>query len=243
MRVAMVRNRRGMLRRRRHLTLPRHHHGKPIDNGHHHALVRTPPPFRRVPPPTLFIGHRLREYRSSIERWSRIHLILCCPGSRGVAFRTFQQSHHVRFQSVRFTDGRRLGFVLVRLGVRMMALDRHGVTHSWWNYVGQTLDCVGSIHFVTGNARDFVHSDLFAISRPLVLAPTYHFTTFSYEPKFLENTAILTSCWFYKHSISQNPPRFAYVCLLYFTMLKVGPIEENYSIKSLLTTFRYTNWL
>lgn len=149
---------RGRMLRRRHLTLTSYDDRQAIDDGHHDAFVGTTTSFSRIPSPPLFIRNGFREDRSSVEP-SRIALALRRSSRWCVTLGSFQESHHVRFKSIGLADRRRFGFVLVRLRVRVVALHRHRVTHPWWYYVGQALDCVSSIDFVASYARHLVHSE------------------------------------------------------------------------------------
>lgn len=151
---------RRMLRRLWHLVLSGYDNRETVHDGHHHSLVTTATSLSWIPPTTLFIYHRPRKHRSTIKV-SWIALVFCGPGSWRVTFRAFEESHHMRLESVRLADRRRQLWllVLIRLGVRMVALHGHRVPHAWWYHVRQALDCVGSINFVPRDARYLVHSD------------------------------------------------------------------------------------
>lgn len=131
MRMPMMRHRRRMVLL---MALPSHHHRQSIHNGHHNTLIGAATTLRRVPPSSLLISHRSREYRTAIVcRLPRIGLVVGRARRWCMALRPLQQSHHMRFESIRLADRwrRRLVFVLVGLGVRMVALHRDGVPHAW----------------------------------------------------------------------------------------------------------------
>lgn len=150
---------RWMLRRLWHLVLSGYDNRETVHYGHHHSFVTTAAALGRIPPATLFIYHGPSEHRSPIKV-SWIALVFCGPGSWCVTFGSFEEPHDVWFQGVRLADGRReLRLVFVWLWMRMVALHGHRVPHPWWYHVRQALDCVRSVYFVAGDARNLVHSD------------------------------------------------------------------------------------
>lgn len=189
-RVSMVRDRRRVRWRRRHLVLARHHHRQPVHDGHHQALLATATPLRRVPPPALLVRHGPSEHRAPVE--TRIDSVLSSSSRRRVAFRPLQKTHHVRLESVRLADRRRqLRLVFVRLGVRMVALHGDCVPHAWLYHVGQALDCVRSVYFVTGHARDLVHDSQSLDHTPAGLdCSKNHFKSQACCVHKIQNTAI-----------------------------------------------------
>lgn len=166
-----------MLRRMRpRLLLSSHHHRETIHDRYHHPLISRSPLLKRVPSPPLLIRHRPREDRSPLV--SRIWNVLRCSGRWSVALGAFKEAHDVGLDSVRLADRLkrwdfRLRLMFVGLRVRVMALDRDGVPHRWWDDVRETLDSVRCVDFVARHAGYFVHPEVFDSSFALRHA---HFT-------------------------------------------------------------------
>lgn len=152
-----MRDRRGVLWLLR-LVLSGDDDGEAVHDGHHDPLVGTAATFHRVSAAPLLVGHRTSEDSPAVEI-ARVPLILLRPRSRGMTLRSFEEPHHVRFYRIRLAHRRRqLLLVFVRLGVRVVTLNGHGVPHAWWYNVRQALDCVSGVDFVAGHTRNLVHS-------------------------------------------------------------------------------------
>lgn len=184
--------RRRMLRRGRALILSIHHNWQTVDNSHHHSLISTTASLRRGTSTTMLICHRSRKDGSAIHKVSWIWLVFCSPGGWCVTLRSFEQTHYVRFQSIRLADRRRFGFVFVGLGMRMVALNWHRVPHGGWYYVGKGFNCVRSVDFVAGHARNFIHPELLGTPFPPGTSKTLTVQKFRLQP-FLIQLIIISS--------------------------------------------------